>query len=321
MKNILVFLGLILIAGFNCALANQLNWLNKDELLIGIDNKDLDQSHFVIYNIQQHISIPLPKPDGYQSYSLSYTGKNILWYSETNFYFASIGKIPDKPYNIPKWIEPPKDLDSYERQHLSFDLAAAWLDDRYFLISQSYRFMGKSACKLFDTQSKRWLTHIDNKSFICPEHGSYLSLKNLQKNLLLVTETAEGVSFNKLWKTNAKIATLPKWNLNGGYMRIYSDANNPNKLFIASPCGLKTSAAFPAPLCMNIQGDDTEMLFSYNINNHNIEIISHNLPPYAAINPYTPGSIVWLENDKICLRSSDKVLCTQIPRIPRHPQK
>jgi hypothetical protein len=310
-KKTLIKIGLSLIIGFNSALANQVTWLNKDEIFIGIDN-NAEQLHYFIYNIQQHISTPLIKPDGYQNYSLSYTGENILWFNESGFYFSSINKTPNKHYNIPRWIEPPNDMDAYEKQHLSFELAAAWLDDRYFLISQSYRFMGKSSCKLFDTQSKRWLTHIDNKTLICPEHGLYLSLKNLQKNLLLVTESTEGVLLNQLWRTNARAIELPRWNINGGYMRIYRDANSPDKLLIASPCTLKASDVFPAPLCKNIQGDAAETLFSYNIINQKIEIINRNLPAYAAINPYTSGSIAWLENNKICLKNSNKISCTKI---------
>ncbi|VAW60097.1 hypothetical protein MNBD_GAMMA11-1184 [hydrothermal vent metagenome] len=310
-KYALIITSLILPACCSSTLANELNWLRKDKLLISLDMKEPAHRQHLLYDIQKQAITPLAKADKYRAYSLSYTGRNILWYDTTSLRFGPVEKPLSKQHNIPVRITPPEDLDDYEKKHLTFDLAAAWINDRYFLVSQAYRFTGRSACMLFDSYDKKWKNNINNTPFTCPEHSARLSMKNLQKNILLITESTEGALLHSLWSTTNNTPGFPLWNLAGGYMRIYTHSGNSDKLLIASPCILTSSTLYPGELCKD-QGNDTEMLFSYDIRSQSITMIAENLPPYASINSYEPGTVAWLNNSKICISRSKKIFCKKI---------
>jgi len=316
-KHFRITVGLILFACSNNVSTNELNWLAKDRLLISLSSKESTHRQHLLYNIHDQTISTFAEADRYKSYALSYTGRNILWYDDISMKFGSVERPLSKLRNIPKWITPPEDLDDYEKEHLSFELAAAWINDRYFLVSQSYLFTGRSMCMLFDTRDKKWIKGIKDISLTCPEHGGYLSIKNLQKDVLLITESAEGVLLHSLWGVSDKILNFPRWNLVGGYMRIYTHSNNAGKLFIASPCMLTSETPYPTELCKN-QDSDTEILFSYNIRSQRITLVAKNMQPYASVNSYEPGTIAWLNNRKICISRLGKTFCK---KISAHQQK
>jgi len=267
-KNTLIIVSLILSICYNNTTANEINWVHKNKLLINPNVVKTAHPHHLLYDTQKQTVISLDKTDAYRAYSLSYTGHNILWYNDSSLRFGPTEKAPGKQHKIPVWITPPQDLDNYEKKHLTFDLTAAWINDRYFLISQAYHFTGRSACMLFDTQTKKWTKSIENARITCPEH-------------------------------------------------ISSYANNPDSLLIASPCKLTSNKPYPAALCKNLKGDDTETLFDYKITSQSITIIEQNLPPYGAISRYDPGTIAWFKKKSICIKKSEK---NSHARITKEPQ-
>ncbi|VAW68871.1 hypothetical protein MNBD_GAMMA10-1180 [hydrothermal vent metagenome] len=316
-KNTLIIVSLILSICYNNTTANEINWVHKNKLLINPNVVKTAHPHHLLYDTQKQTVISLDKTDAYRAYSLSYTGHNILWYNDSSLRFGPTEKAPGKQHKIPVWITPPQDLDNYEKKHLTFDLTAAWINDRYFLISQAYHFTGRSACMLFDTQTKKWTKSIENARITCPEHTSGMIMENLQKNIVLITQNAEGVLLHNLWSIADKHPVLPEWNLSGGYIRVSSYANNPDSLLIASPCKLTSNKPYPAALCKNLKGDDTETLFDYKITSQSITIIEQNLPPYGAISRYDPGTIAWFKKKSICIKKSEK---NSHARITKEPQ-